>query len=120
MTNYIWITTEKIGFHNWPEAPEEVEFLQHKHRHKFMFKVAIEVGHNDRDIEFFLFKRFVDGVLVEIFEELEERASCEMIAHDLWEEITIAYPNRHIKISVSEDGEVGVDMDYPVVNLEQE
>ena len=58
----IWVTFQKEGIHKYPDAPKEVEFLKYPHRHIFKFKVAIEVFHGDRDIEFFIFKRWLEGL----------------------------------------------------------
>ena len=48
------------GMHNFPAAAElfpEVSFLADRHRHMFHFTVAKEVFHDDRDVEFIMFKR---------------------------------------------------------------
>ena len=74
----------------------------------------IEVFHDDRDIEFIQFKRWLqrlynqDDVL-----ELNNK-SCEMIADELYTVISNKYPNRFVRISVAEDNENGCEMDYPV------
>jgi len=102
--NMIWITTSFEGFHKYPNAPKEVEFLKNKHRHIFYIKVWIEVFHNDRDIEFILFKRFVDTIIKDSNFDFE---SCEMISDDLYTLINEKYPNREIWIEVSEDKENG-------------
>ena len=64
---WIWVTFKKEGIHKYPAALEDpalatgdeydVSFLGYPHRHIFHFKVAIEVFHDDRDIEFIQFKR---------------------------------------------------------------
>ena len=61
----IWVTFQKEGLHKYPAALDDpmlatgdefdVSFLGYIHRHIFKFKVAIEVFHDDRDIEFFIF-----------------------------------------------------------------
>ena len=106
MTNYVWITTQKEMFHAYPMAPKGVEFLKSLHRHIFKFKVYIEVEHNDRDIEFILFKRFINGIINKMDTDLEIK-SCEMISEYLYGYISTKYPKRDIKIEVSEDGENG-------------
>ena len=53
----IWVTFQKEGIHKYPDAPEGVEFLKYPHRHMFKFRVAIQVFHDDRELEFILFKR---------------------------------------------------------------
>ena len=52
----IYVTFRKRGLHRYAAAPAEVDYLAHPHRHTFWFKVSIEVRHNDRDIEFHLFR----------------------------------------------------------------
>ena len=62
----IWVTFRKEGIHKYPAALDDpklatgdrmdVSFLGYPHRHIFHFKVAIEVFHDDRDIEFIQFK----------------------------------------------------------------
>jgi hypothetical protein len=37
-------------------------FLGYPHRHIFHFRVSIDVFHNDRDIEFIQFKRWLEGL----------------------------------------------------------
>ena len=109
MTNYIWITTHFEGFHKYPEAPEAVSFLRTKHRHIFYVKVWIEIKHNDRDIEFFIFKKQIEALVKN--SDLNN-SSCEMIADYLNSKIKLAYPNRKTKIEVSEDKENGCIKEY--------
>jgi len=119
----IWVTFQKEGVHMYPGADtdpklatgdwDDVSFLGVPHRHIFHFRVRIEVFHNDRDIEFIQFKRWmqrlydVEGVL-----ELNHK-SCEMIADDLYQEISTKYPGRFVEISVAEDNENGCVIFYP-------
>jgi hypothetical protein len=119
----IWVTFSKEGVHMYPGADtdpklatgdwDDVSFLGIPHRHIFHFRVRIEVFHNDRDIEFIQFKRWmqrlydVEGVL-----ELNHK-SCEMIADDLYKEISNKYPGRFVEISVAEDNENGCSIFYP-------
>jgi hypothetical protein len=109
----IWVTFNKEGVHMYWD---DVSFLGIPHRHIFHFRVRIEVFHNDRDIEFIQFKRWmqrlydVEGVL-----ELNHK-SCEMIADDLYKEIATKYPGRFVEISVAEDNENGCSIYYPNSN----
>ena len=67
----IWVTFRKEGIHKYPAALEDpalatgdeydVSFLGYPHRHIFHFKVGITVTHNDRDIEFIQFKRWLEN-----------------------------------------------------------
>lgn len=106
----IWITFQRAGFHRYPNAPEDVEYLSYEHRHLFKFKVGIEVFHDDREIEFHQFMRWVESLYEENL--ILDYRSCEMIADELAEVIKGRYPNRDIEIDVSEDGECGVTATY--------
>jgi len=106
MTNFIWVTNQKELFHRYPDAPDEVSFLKNRHRHIFHFKTYIEVKHNDRDVEFIMFKKFIQSFL-DNFKAILCDKSCEMISDDLYEVIKEKYPEREVRIEVSEDGENG-------------
>lgn len=107
--NYIYITTQFEGFHKYPDAPDEVEFLKYKHRHTFHLKIYIQVFHNKRDIEFILFKRYINSL---INDNNFNNLSCESIADELYKKISNDYPDRVIKIDISEDNENGVYKEY--------
>ena len=74
-TSMIWVTFKKEGIHKYPAALEDpnlatgdeydVSFLGYPHRHIFHFKVEIEVFHDDRDIEFIQFKRWLEKLYSE-------------------------------------------------------
>ena len=102
----IWVTFQKEGIHCYPAAKdlEGVEFLQHPHRHMFHFEIELEVMHDDRDVEFILFKRELENLYNAGLLELDHK-SCEMLARDVLDYITEAYPDRDVTVSVSEDGE---------------
>jgi hypothetical protein len=117
MSKMIWVTFQKEGIHKYPAALtdpklESVSFLGYPHRHIFHFKVSIEVFHEDRDIEFIMFKRWLETMYEEKTLELDFK-SCEMIADDLFAVIKKRFSGRDIAITVSEDGENGVDVCYP-------
>ena len=124
-TSMIWVTFKKEGIHKYPAALEDpklatgdeydVSFLGYPHRHIFHFKVEIEVFHDDRDIEFIQFKRWLERLYNDDVIQLNNK-SCEMIADDLAAEIQGKYPGRYVKISVAEDNENGCEMEYPVSN----
>ena len=117
----IWVTFQKEGIHLYPAAKDDpalatgdeydVSFLGYAHRHIFHFKVRIQVTHNDRDIEFIQFKRWLEK-LYEGTLQLDYK-SCEMIADDLYEAISVKYPGRFVEIDVAEDGENGCTIYYP-------
>jgi hypothetical protein len=122
----IWVTFQKEGIHKYPAAIDDpklatgdwddVSFLGYPHRHIFHFRVRIQVFHNDRDIEFIQFKRWMerlyssssDGEVLVL-----DYKSCEMIADDLYNEISNKYPGRFVEISVAEDNENGCSIFYP-------
>jgi len=117
----IWVTFRKEGIHKYPAAATDpalatgdeydVSFLATPHRHIFHFTVAIEVFHNDRDIEFIQFKRWLEKLYAGGTLELNYK-SCEMISDDLYEAIAHRYPGRDIEITVAEDGENGATVYY--------
>ena len=119
----IWVTFCKEGVHKYPAAATDpllctgdeydVSFLANLHRHIFHFRVWLDVFHNDRDVEFIQFKRWLErlyhsdqGVLSLDFK------SCEMMADDLYIHIADRYPGRAVWIEVSEDGENGCEIHY--------
>ena len=108
----IWVTFQKEGIHKYPDAPDEVDFLRYPHRHIFKFKVQIEVYHDDRDIEFFIFKRWLESLYADNILELDFK-SCEMISDELARQIKDKYSQRWLAIDVSEDGENGSHTEYP-------
>lgn len=111
MTNYIWVTAQKEMFHKYPEAPKGVEFLKNLHRHIFHFKIYLEINHTARDVEFILFKRYIEETINRMNDDLKSK-SCEMISNYLAEIVMRDYPNRKVMIEVSEDGENGSLYEY--------
>ena len=119
---FIWVKFAKEGIHKYPAAltdpnlatggPDDVSFLGYPHRHMFHFKIQIEVFHEDRDIEFIQFKRWLESLYSDGTLQLNFR-SCEMISDDLAITIKAKYPNRDIIIDVSEDDENGSHCIYP-------
>ena len=117
----IWVTFRKEGIHKYPAALDDpklatgdeydVSFLGYPHRHIFHFKVWIEIFHDDRDIEFIQFKRWLEKLYSEKTLELDYK-SCEMMSDDLFKKISERYPERSVRIEVSEDGENGSDISY--------
>lgn len=112
----IWVTFQREGIHCYPDAATnpmlaDVSFLASPHRHIFHFRVQIQVNHDDRDIEFIQFKRWLESLYAESTLQLDYK-SCEMIADDLYMQIAQKYPKRKIRIDVSEDGENGCSNDY--------
>jgi len=125
MPKMIWVKFQKEGIHKYPAALEDpalatgdeydVSFLGYPHRHTFHFKVAIEVFHDDRDIEFIQFKRWLENLYSTGTLQLDYK-SCEMIADDLYLAINERYKGREVQIDVSEDDENGCHCIYPVTD----
>ena len=117
----IWVTFRKEGIHKYPAAltdtnlatgdEYDVSFLGHPHRHIFHFKVWIGVTHDDRDIEFIQFKRWLLNLYKDATLSLDYK-SCEMMSGDLYDAISTKYPDREVWIEVSEDGENGSFIKY--------
>jgi hypothetical protein len=117
----IWVTFQKEGIHCYPAASTDpqlatgdeydVSFLGTPHRHIFHFRVWIDVVHNDRDIEFIQFKRWLENLYKEETLRLDYK-SCEMMSDDLYTQIAARYPGRTVWIEVSEDGENGALIKY--------
>ena len=117
----IWVTFSKEGMHKYPAAltdpnlatgdEYDVSFLGHPHRHIFHFRVWIGVTHNDRDIEFIQFKRWLQNLYAGATLSLDFK-SCEMMSDDLYAQISQKYPDREVWIEVSEDGENGSFIKY--------
>ena len=117
----IWVTFRKEGIHRYPAAADDpalatgdeydVSFLGVPHRHIFHFRVWIDVLHNDRDIEFIQFKRWLENLYKDGILALDYK-SCEMMADDLYVQIATRYPDRAVWIEVAEDGENGALIKY--------
>jgi hypothetical protein len=119
----IWVTFRKEGIHKYPAAltdpalatgdEYDVSFLGYPHRHIFHFRVWINVQHDDRDIEFIQFKRWLESLYNGQGSVLSlDHKSCEMMSEDLYQQISQKYPSREIWIEISEDGENGSFIKY--------
>ena len=124
----IWVRFQKEGIHKYPAAATDpslatgdeydVSFLGVPHRHIFYFRVWIDVFHNDRDIEFIQFKRWLENLYRDGTLQLDYK-SCEMMSDDLYLQIAGRYPNRAVWIEVSEDGENGCMIKYDLTRPAQ-
>jgi hypothetical protein len=124
----IWVTFRKEGIHRYPAAATDpqlctageydVSFLANAHRHIFHFRIWIDVFHNDRDIEFIQFKRWIESLYSKDILQLDFK-SCEMIADDLYIQVAGRYPDRAVWIEVAEDGENGCLIKYELTRPTQ-
>ena len=119
----IWVTFRKEGIHCYPAAATDpnlatgdqydVSFLANPHRHIFHFRVWLSVTHNDRDVEFIQFKRWLEQLYSSTQGVLSlDHKSCEMMSDELYDTISQKYPGREVWIEVSEDGENGSFIKY--------
>jgi hypothetical protein len=119
----IWVTFQKEGIHKYPAALDDpklatggwddVSFLGYPHRHMFHFRVSIQVWHDDREIEFIQFSRWLQRLFSEDVMTLDYK-SCEMIADEMFAHIDQKYPGREVTIEVSEDNENGAVVEYNI------
>ena len=103
LVTIVFITGTFPAVHCWPDCPfEEVSFLKTPHRHLFHYRMEKRVYHNDRDVEFFMFKNEVDSFIRgNLWNQDLGAMSCEMIATKLLEIF------KACKVEISEDGENG-------------
>lgn len=115
ISRQIVVTLQVEGFHCWPQAPDEVDFLRHRHRHIFHIKCWKNVTHGDRDIEIILFKRAMIHYLNKRYNQEEiyltpilefESKSCEQLAEELCVKFDLS------ACEVLEDGENGAYVQY--------
>lgn len=118
---FIWVTFQRKGYHRYPDAPAEVDYLQARHRHLFKFCVKLEVRHDNREIEFHMFLNEIESWYDSGILELDYK-SCEMMADDLATKLSATYGAhlyntddlRELEIVVSEDGECGATAYYKI------
>lgn len=110
MRTYVIVRLQVDGMHNFPAAREifpEVGFLADRHRHIFHFEAKKEVFHDDRDVEFIMFKRDIQDYLKQMYYKPETRThefgpkSCEMLAKEIFKQFDC------VSVSVWEDLENG-------------
>lgn len=99
------VTTQFEGLHRYPDAEDSVAYLRNLHRHIFHVTVWVEQFHNERDVEYLTLlhwlRRRYNGFA------WTETASCETIANILGQYVMREYPDRKVKVEVTEDGENG-------------
>lgn len=105
----IIVRTSFVAVHQWKDAPMEVEYLKAIHRHVFHVEAKIPVTHNDRQLEFFMVKKFLNKAIASLYpDERIGQVSCEMIAESLLKELSKNYGiKKDLSVYVSEDNENG-------------
>ena len=102
------------GVHHYPNAPHEVSFLRHPHRHLFYVEVSVEQFHDERDVEYIILKRWLRGEVIapnlSRWNSDENTDSCETMARHILRKLIERFPNRDISVKVSEDEENGATL----------
>lgn len=115
INTYIKVRFQFAALHCWPDAPDEVGYLRHPHRHVFHVTATVEVFHDDRDLEFILVKRYLQDQVDKVLKNKEwpGRASCEYMATKIAQMIRQKYGcDRLVCVEVSEDGENGALVEW--------
>lgn len=120
---FIYFPFIKEGYHYFPGADTnplyatgdqyDVSHLGTRHFHYFYFKVWIEVDDSNREIEFIQARRFTEQLYSSGVLEMNHK-SCEMLAEDLYTQLSEKYPNKEIRIDVSEDNINGAYLEFKV------
>lgn len=104
ITIFLKVTTQFEGFHYYINAPNDVSFLRNNHRHMFHITCYVEQFHDNRDIEYIQFKRWLESSIASFIND----KSCEQLAMAIKDIIHGKYGyNRKINVEVTEDGENG-------------
>lgn len=113
MKKYIYVTLQQEMIHHYKDAPDEVAYLRYPHRHLLFITVQVEVFDNDREIEFIMFKHWLQKTIFPSYDFIDqENSSCEMIAERIIHEVQAEYGNRDMRVTVSEDNENGAILEY--------
>lgn len=87
-----------------------MKYLEHPHRHMFHIDARREVFHDDRDVEFIVFKRMMRDYIEKTYYNPEidccdfGSQSCEMLASEIYKEFELCY------CAVYEDNENGAEV----------
>lgn len=108
MSTRIFVRFTEPGWHRWPAAPDSRAYLRDSHRHLFHYEVSMLVTHDERDVEF---HDLIDAARSYVHLGDLGARSCETIARDLLGDLHGEYPDRHVIVTVSEDGECGATVE---------
>lgn len=114
----IRVAFERYKTHNFPgaateEAMKSVAYLAQEHGHTFRMNVWMTVTHLDRELEFIIVRRFLEGFFDAMYpNENMGHVSCEMIAHALIAGCLTKYGSRVYRVTVDEDDNHGADVTY--------
>jgi hypothetical protein len=116
MLKFVMATCDVVGFHCWLEAPDEVGYLAHPHRHVFKVVVECAVTDANRQVEFHMLKRRTLKILESMYlpdgaknaELMFGARSCEMIAEEVLDAFLQTEPDWDVRsVQVWEDMENG-------------
>ena len=103
----IWVRWSFHGFHRYPDAPKDVNYLTSPHRHKFYVHVELEVEPLiDRELEFHQVLTVLKSEFKTVVND-QDTGSCEAMCTLLTRIIADHYPKRAYAVSVNEDEECG-------------
>jgi len=87
MKSTVIIQFEIAGFHHYPNAPQQVQFLSNDHRHTFKIKAGYSVEDLNREKEIFIERDYITEYLTETYGSPCQfgAMSCEMIAAEILE-----------------------------------
>lgn len=88
MRSHVGIVLTVQGYHQYPDAPEQVAFLRDEHRHLFKIECVFNVVDLNRELEFFIMRQKIEDHLDITYPKRLNgykfgAMSCEMIAHEL-------------------------------------
>lgn len=120
---FVYCSFQIEGYHMYPGADVhpstatgdylDVSHLGERHFHYFNFRVHVEVKHEERDIEFIQLRRRIVAEYQKGGLEMNGK-SCETLSDELFKTLNDWYPNRDIKIDISEEGINGAYVEYCV------
>lgn len=100
---FIKVETRVEATHKYPRAPKEVAHLRNLHRHTFIIRAQIEVKNDQRELEFYMVKDYLDDRVA--MTRLFNNKSCEMINDTIYSILSNKYGlDRDYIIETSEDG----------------
>lgn len=109
MNARIRVRTQVPGLHHWPDAPERRFYLRAVHRHMFHVSVMVEVGHDDRAVEFHDLDSAVRAAVRDLGRTRADglsdfgAMSCESLARALWGQLADDFSV--VEVTWGEDGE---------------
>lgn len=108
----VYATFEVEGFHRWPDAHAERDYLRARHRHLFGICVWVRVSHDERDVEFHDLRSMIEAWWTDSGGPERDTASCESMATALGEHLARDRGLAVTGVEVNEDGENGAQVTW--------